>query len=151
MEKEKVKEILKKRIENINPWETHALEYHKGLLDLINELESENKRLKKENQLFVNQQIKRLKERKNVNIKDIDVCKAQKDRIAELEKENIRLDKVVKHNQELIENGKLIASEELKQFAERLKEEIPAESTFEYLGYNGVMEVIDETLKELQK
>lgn len=36
----------------------------------------------------------------------------------------------------------------LTNFAERLKEEIPAESTFEYLGYNGVIEVIDETLKE---
>lgn len=43
---EEIVEILKKRIENINPWETNALEYHKGLFDLIHRLQSENKELK---------------------------------------------------------------------------------------------------------
>ena len=31
-------------------------------------------------------------------------------------------------------------------FVQKIKAEIPDESTFGYLGYNGVMEVIDETL-----
>lgn len=44
---EEIVEILKKRIENINPWETNALEYHKGLLDLIHRLQKENKGIKK--------------------------------------------------------------------------------------------------------
>ena len=43
MTDEKIIEILKKRIDNINPWETHALEYHKGLLNLINRLKAESK------------------------------------------------------------------------------------------------------------
>ncbi|MBQ5929227.1 MAG: hypothetical protein IIX02_00375 [Clostridia bacterium] len=42
---EEIVEILKKRIENINPWETNALEYHKGLFDLIHRLQDEVQRL----------------------------------------------------------------------------------------------------------
>lgn len=62
-------------------------------LTLINELESENKSLQ-------------------------DLCNKTYE---DLTKEIDRLEKVGKHYQELIEDGKLISSEQLKQFAERLK------------------------------
>lgn len=82
--------------------------------------------------------------------------KMQLKKIAELEKENLRLDKVVKHFQELIEDGKLISSEQLKQFAERLKVKTRVIVDF-YAdhpdkSFNGISETgIDETLKEFLK
>jgi hypothetical protein len=73
--------------------------------------------------------------------------KALKDRIAELERENKRLDKVVKYNQELIENGKLVSSEQLKQFAERIKMEFYYE--FDELIPSIMSDKIDKILKEI--
>ena len=45
---EEIVEILKKRIENINQWETNALEYHKGLFELIHRQKAEIERLTEE-------------------------------------------------------------------------------------------------------
>ena len=134
MNSEKVKEILKKRIENINPWETHALEYHKGLLDLINELERANKRLKDSNKniLFVNEHV--IKQNDDLTKEN----ERLKNRIATLER------KV--YTKESYYNA--VKDYTLAVFVQKLKAEIPDESTFGYLGYNGVMEVIDEKLKE---
>jgi hypothetical protein len=70
-----------------------------------------------------------------------------KDRIAELERENKILDKVVKYNQELIENGKLVSSEQLKQFAERIKMEFYYE--FDELIPSIMSDKIDKILKEI--
>lgn len=133
------------------------------ILTLINEMESENERLRKERDKYIvenkdieesntyaNEFLEKYKE-KNKNLKD---------RIAELKKENARLDKVVKHNQELIENGKLISSEQLKQFVESLKEKIQNcsgcyipycfESPTNEFAYSEieVNKAIDKTLKE---
>ena len=115
MESEKVKEIKEKLQEEIFIANSFGDKLRKvptkeleNLLTLINELESENERLlEQRNKTY------------NIWVKDTEKLK---DRIAELEKENARLDNVAKHFQELIEDGKLISSEELKQFAERLKE-----------------------------
>lgn len=130
-------------------------------LDLINELESENERLIAEKQKI----LEYMKTDNYAKLKKEDMCwgyqmgigmleheiDLQKDRIADLEKENARLDKVVKHYQELIEDGKLILSEQLQQFAERLKEKM---SVREYMGVKykqGVFSEndIDEALKEV--
>lgn len=72
--------------------------------------------------------------------------------IDRLEKENVRLDKVVKHNQELIEDGKLISSEQLKQFAERLFEKYSYDKLTheddEDIEIHLTASELDETLKE---
>ena len=123
--------------------------HHKDILTLVNELESENAKLKQHKRELEGGQRDLLKVIKEFD-KENQQLKAQ---IAELEKEIIRLDKVVKHNQELIEDGKLISSEQLKQFAERLKEQIKAIAKWyddhADKTYNGIREKdIDETLEE---
>jgi molybdenum cofactor biosynthesis enzyme MoaA len=151
LSKEKIKEILKKRIENINPWETHALEYHKGLLDLINELESENERIKN---IGLNEDIT-VREWLQENQK-------LKDRIAELEKE-----KVCEHCQRVILGKEVYCLDclnrfreiALKSFAERLKEKLKARHEVNRLlpmpvrdvvlsTIEGLWQEIDESLKE---
>ena len=111
LSKEEIKEILKKRIENINPWETHALEYHKGLLDLINELESENERLnksdtsKEESSIEYYNLYKDLK-RKNKDLNEL--CELQRVSIAEsFVRENQLKDRIAEL-EDKIENGTLI-------------------------------------------
>lgn len=101
----------------------------KDTLTLINELESENAELKKYKFDWLNSEKIHLQ----ADMEDTEfelycankafkkVCEENRqfeERIAELEKENARLDKVAKHFQELIEDGKLISSEELKEFVE---------------------------------
>ena len=97
------------------------VELFQEALILINDLESENKSLQ-------------------------DLCNKTYE---DLTKEIDRLDKVVKHYQELIEDGKLMSSEKLKQFAERLKEKY-GKSCSEYypLLLELTSEQLDETLKE---
>ncbi len=68
--------------------------------------------------------------------------------INELEKEKARLDMVVKHNQELIEDGKLISVERLKQFAERLKEHPIMKIYSLHNACERIPNAIDETLKD---
>ena len=127
LSKEQIIEILKKRIENINPWETHALEYHKGLLDLINELESNYQ---------------------NVCV----LLTAKNEQIVDLTKENERLKNCIAtlENKVYAKEGyyNAVKDRALEVFVQKIEAEIPDESTFGYLGYNGVMEIIDETLKE---
>lgn len=175
MEIEKVKEIKEALEQNddngimyeVNDQKRTCKFIHcKDILTLINELESENEALQKG--------VKRLKKRYEETVtKNADECVKKfcettmyheqeklinenqqlKDRIADLEKENTRLDKVVKHFQELIEDGKLISSEQLKQFAERLKVKTRVIVDF-YAdhpdkSFNGISEKgIDETLEE---
>lgn len=104
-------------------------------LTLINDLESENKELKKYRCDWLNSEKMHLQAdmedtefelaSSNRMLEEVNKENAKlKDRIAELEEEKARLEKVVKHFQELIEDGKLISSEQLKQFAERLKENL---------------------------
>lgn len=71
--------------------------------------------------------------------------------INELEKEKAKLDMVVKHNQELIEDGKLISVERLKQFVEKLKEKVHERDYVQGYAEIGLCEEIDETLKEFLK
>ena len=177
MNSEKVKEI-KKALEfqkdGLAYIENNCVEivYCKDILTLINELESENERLvgvidianereyrKKFNDEWRKEYQKELDKQGNGHIAgypDFDLVYKlyfeQKDRIAELEKENERLDKVDKHYQELIENGKLIPSEQLKQFAERLKRLYSPKTYIEektgYTRIDELIKVIDETLKK---
>lgn len=123
---------LKDRIAEL---ETLCNKTYEDLAKEIDRLESENAYQKEHIELWF---------RKN---------EEKKNQIDELEKENARLEKVVKHNQELIEDGKLISSEQLKQFAERLKERM---NEGEYMGEKYKLSVfrdidIDETLKEFIK
>ena len=155
MKSEKVKEIKKaleccqgeslKSCEHCPYWnwckEDDGLTFKSDILTLINELEEENERLKDE----VKVRKGFIEDYKIVCDKKDNENQQLKDRVTELEKENARLDKVTKHFQELIEDGKLISSEELKQFAERLKDEAFAV----FMGEPIVRaSTIDETLKE---
>lgn len=148
------------------------------ILTYINELEEENERLERRNENLINKRYEEFenfgiqwendennkKRKTNKYLKNFSMelwlyyqqqytnNQQLKDRIAELEKENARLDKVTKHFQELIEDGKLISSEELKQFAERLKEKY-GKSCSEYypLLLELTSEQLDETLKDFIK
>lgn len=173
MNSEKVKEILKKRIENINPWETHALEYHKGLLDLINELEKCSEKWQKlcADEVALNTSLKeRIKESENLCNKTYEDLTKEIDRLEEINKElkqfnknilfvneqvigeNKQLENRVKELEEGIAKSMLgceflpeCTNEKLEQFAEMLKEKC----TLKYLRNNVVFfDDIDETLKE---
>lgn len=145
MESEKVKEILKKRIENINPWETHALEYHKGLLDLINELERENERLKWEKQTL---------EDKDTLLAKVGEINQENERlkncIAELEKENKTKTDTISN---LLKKQEFYEKEKLTKLAESLKgkairrQEFIGELAIDDVVYVKVKD-IDETLQE---
>lgn len=126
MNSEKVKEIKNNLKAEISIAENYEFEYRslklnclQDILTLINELESENKNLKWEKQILENKDVllAKLGEMVQENQK-------LKDRIAELENEksklNIELDK-----RDCIDYPcRLIEKEHLKQFAERLKEEL---------------------------
>ena len=139
MNSEKVKEI-KEWLEEES--KAYRNEIACRTLNLINELESDRSEMTDKNYKLSLQIIELLDEKIKL-----------KDRIAALEKENARLNKVVKHFQELIEDGKLISSEQLKQFAEKLKRKAIRQQ--EFIGELAIGDIeyvktqdIDETLKE---
>ncbi len=158
MESEKVKEIKKaletygnenKGITLLRGGEIRAIPYT-DILTLINELESENERF--------------IQSCKNCHyIKDLELANRHtselKDRIAELEKENDQQYKrIMELEQDLVHadenvfyrecnvalNEKEIKEQALKQFAERLKEQVYDSFGDKVIWYND----IDETLKE---
>ena len=143
MNSEKVKEI-KKGLEVCNGGCNEACPYYHNsgcindlLLDtitLINELERANERLKDSNKniLFVNEHV--IKQNDDLTKEN----ERLKNRIAELERK-------VYAKEDYYE---AVKNRALEVFVQKIEAEIPDESTFGYLGYNGVMEVIDEKLKE---
>lgn len=153
MESEKVKEI-KKGLEVCNGGCTEACPYHnlgcmndlsEYALNLINELESENERLQLENKVLLGKEIVKKEMHENQVIAKINIeeqikqeNERLKNRIATLE---YKLDA-----KESYYNA--VKDRALEVFVQKIEAEIPDESTFGYLGYNGVMEVIDEKLKE---
>ena len=147
MESEKVKQILDRlhckllgdRKNEINPEEKNCVGQ---VITLINELESENERIKNIG----------LNEEMTVG-EFLGQMQQLKDRIAELEKEVETRKEEVLHLQEY--GKKLIRETELKQFTERLKEKLEEGSPFvgydlEDLELDGetIQGCIDETLKE---
>lgn len=130
----------------------------KDTLTYINELESENERLRKDNKLLRNAKVVY----ENVDYCYEDLKKAEK-RIAELEKENGELKQHITEVEKGIINiakernkkdelaSKFIDSynDSLKQFAERLKEYIEHHhGNYGDLSYSECEYIIDETLKE---
>lgn len=104
------------------------------ILTLINDLERANERLKDSNKniLFVNEHV--IKQNDDLTKENQQL----KNRIATLE---YKLDA-----KESYYNA--VKDRALEVFVQKIEAEIPDESTFGYLGYNGVKEVIDEKLKE---
>ena len=163
MNNEKVKEIkkaLKFQRDGLMYLENNCAEivYCKDILTLINELESENERLGDEldlqkmadkaykyNMACENgKQIKQISELKEEN-------QQLKDRIAELEKENVIRQNLINDFSE--ENERLyndIHKKELplKQFAERLKEHPIMKIYSLHNACERIPKAIDETLKE---
>lgn len=186
MESEKVKEIKKalecckqNEIENTceycsncpaSDWDYEKecnIDLFQKTLTLINELESDKDNLYNLNQNLISDkqvlmhEYERLVEQRNktynIWVKDTEKLK---DRIAELEKENEDYYDRLNNLQTYIDNHEEIwkgnTNNALKQFAERLKEQIKATAEWYddrvYKCYNGIMEKdIDETLKEVLK
>ena len=127
MNSEKVKEIKEKLQEEIFIANSFGDKLRKvptkeleNLLTLINELESENERLRLERDVLIGKKIvEKQKHDKALMIK-IDIQKQLKNRIAELEKENETKTDTIAN---LLKNQEFYETEKLKQFAERLKEE----------------------------
>ena len=174
MESEKVKEIKEKLQEEIFIANSFGDKLRKvptkeleNLLTLINELESENERLlgvididnereyrKKFNDEWRKEYQKELDKQGNGHIAgypDFDLVYKlyfeQKDRIAELEKENETKTDTIAN---LLKKQEFYETEKLKQFAERLKKR-----TILYSGNNVKYEaitadIIDEVLKEYE-
>ena len=127
MESEEVKDIKEKLKEEIFIANSFGDKLRKvptkeleNLLTLINELESENERLRLERDVLIGKKIvEKQKHDKALMIK-IDIQKQLKNRIAELEKENETKTDTIAN---LLKNQEFYETEKLKQFAERLKEE----------------------------
>ena len=119
----------------------------KNCLTLINELESENKELKKYKLDWLNGEKMHLQaEMEETEFELYCVNKALKKRIAELEKENAKYKRKLTTNQWVQE----IRKEALKQFAEMLKNKFDHCVGGIYHIYHAetIDERIDETLKE---
>lgn len=99
----------------------------KNALTLINELESENERLGLERDVLIGKKIVEKQKSDKALIMKIDIQEQLKDRIAELEKEK---------------------TEQLKQFAERLKEKCEYNRKQYCCSATVGANDIDETLKE---
>ena len=180
MNSEKVKEIKEALKQNDDNGILYEVDYkkrtckfihHEDILTLINELESENKELrnvisianereyrKKFTDEWRKEYQKELDKQGNGHIAghpDFDLVYKlyfeQKDRIAELEKENALIkNSVAMRDYKTLEE---ISNNKVKQFAERLKEQM---NVREYMGVKykqGVFSEndIDETLKEYEK
>ena len=116
--------------------------------DRIDELESENERLRLERDVLIGKKIVEKQKHDNALMVKIDIQKQLKNRIAELEKENETKTDTIAN---LLKNQKFYETEKLKQFAERLKKR-----TILYSGINVKYEaitadIIDEVLKEYEK
>lgn len=127
MESEKVKEIKEKLQEEIFIANSFGDKLRKvptkeleNLLTLINELESENERLRLERDVLIGKKIVEKQKHDKAIIMKIDIQKQLKNRIAELEKENETKTDTIAN---LLKNQKFYETEKLKQFAEKLKEE----------------------------
>lgn len=185
MESEKVKEI-KRALEycsnhsvsdcsNVCPYDKYTrcrTELTKDSLTLINELESENERLSKENFVLYRDRFTKKE------LDDISACrvtkatKALKDRIAELEEENGELKEHVTEVEKGIINiakernkkdelaSKFIDSynDSLKQFAEKLKEKAHKGASCDSITYKFIERdytitesELNELLKECEK
>ena len=120
----------------------------KDTLTLINELESENERLRLERDVLIGKKIVEKQKHDKAIIMKIDIQKQLKNRIAELEKENETKTDTIAN---LLKNQEFYETEKLKQFAERLKKR-----TILYSGINVKYEaitadIIDELLKEYEE
>ena len=97
-------------------------------LTLINELESEKERLRLEIDVLIGKKIVEKQKYDNALIMKIDIQEQLKDRIAELENENVK---------------------QLKQFAERLKEKLKEKVNADNVDvFIECAKLSDETLKE---
>ena len=138
---------------------------NREILDYINELESENKRLSKEldsewkDRMKAEEDLHKAQKNYKIGLSQSQKRNQQlKDRIAELEKENERLNKLFTYDKSVrdrcFEFVKDIKEETLKQFAERLKEKFYYVFGNEYeqsvSGFDTkvLIEYIEETLKE---
>ena len=154
MNSEKVKEI-KKALEDHS---IEKLKYQDGIkikeidfisiLTLINELESENERLRLERDVLIGKKIVEKQKHDKAIIMKIDIQKQLINRIAELEKENETKTDTIAN---LLKNQEFYETEKLKQFAERLKKR-----TILYSGNNVKYEaitadIVDEVLKEYEE
>ena len=155
MNSEKVKEIKEKLQEEIFIANSFGDKLRKvptkeleNLLTLINELESENERLRLERDVLIGKKIVEKQKHDKAIIMKIDIQKQLKNRIAELEKENeTKTDTIT----DLLKKQEFYETEKLKQFAERLKKR-----TIIYSGINVKYEaitadIIDELLKEYEE
>jgi chromosome segregation ATPase len=117
-------------------------------LTLINELESENERLKHLREV----DNKTMTTLRQANTELNECMDEMQDRIAEMTKENERLKNRIATLENKLDSKEsyynAVKDRALEVFVQKIEAEIPDESTFGYLGYNGVMEVIDEKLKE---
>ena len=179
MNSEKVKEIKKALEDNANYEHHDKLGYIDGykpktvafadILTLINELESENERLrvvvdianereyrKKFTDEWRKEYQKELDKQGNEHIAghpDFDLVYKlyfeQKDRIAELEKENETKTDTIAN---LLKKQEFYEKDKLKQFAERLKEKALSHCrTINCYELKFIEETIDELLKEYEK
>ena len=120
----------------------------KDTLTYINELESENERLRLERDVLIGKKIVEKQKHDKAIIMKIDIQKQLKNRIAELEKENETKTDTIAN---LLKKQEFYETEKLKQFAERLKKR-----TIIYSGINVKYEaitadIIDEVLKEYEE
>ena len=155
MNSEKVKEIKEKLQEEIFIANSFGDKLRKvptkeleNLLTLINELESENERLRLERDVLIGKKIVEKQKHDKAIIMKIDIQKQLINRIAELEKENeTKTDTIT----DLLKKQEFYETEKLKQFAEKLKKR-----TILYSGINVKYEaitddIIDEVLKEYEE
>lgn len=155
MESEKVKEIKEALKQNDGSGMVYEVDYkkrtckfihHEDILTLINELESENERLRKCREV----DYKTMTALRQANTELNECMDEMQDRIAELEKENALIkSSVAMRDYKTLEE---IINNRVKQFAEMLKEKMDVR---EYMGVKykqGVFSEndIDETLKEYE-
>lgn len=159
MNSEKVKEI-KKALEycsnhsvsdcsNVCPYDKYTrcrTELTKDSLTYINELESENERLRLERDVLIGKKIVEKQKHDKAIIMKIDIQKQLKNRIAELEKENkSKTDTIT----DLLKKQEFYETEKLKQFAEKLKKRLNL-GLYEWQYAEVDSKTIDEMLKEIK-
>ena len=153
MESEKVKEIkeaLEFQRDSLVYLKDNIVEYIscKDILTYINELESENERLRLERDVLIGKKIVEKQKHDKAIIMKIDIQKQLINRIAELEKENETKTDTIAN---LLKNQEFYETEKLKQFAERLKKRAILYSgiNVKYEAITG--DIIDELLKEYEE
>lgn len=150
MNSEKVKEIK----EALQYHSIEKLKYQDGIkikeldfidiLTLINELESENERLRLERDVLIGKKIVEKQKHDKAIIMKIDIQKQLKNRIAELEKENkSKTDTIT----DLLKKQEFYEKDKLKQFAEKLKKRLNL-GLYEWQYAEVDSKTIDELLKE---